>query len=222
MSFSEILRTAFGGSYSGLSLWQIVLIVAAALVCASLVCVSYRLTFRGALYSRSFCLSLFTMCLITTLLITAVRTNIYLSLGTLGALSIIRFRTAVKEPMDIAYMFLAVSAGVICGSNLLGIALPGVFFIAALLVVIGRLPRLHGDPYILVVTCIPRAEDAVRQCVTTAVSTARLKSKSINGETMELIFEVRLGACGDAFVSELAALGGVESASMVKSAAEYL
>lgn len=222
MSFPEILRTAFSGSYSGLTPGQIALIVAAALVCAALICLSYRLTFRGALYSRSFCLSLFTMCLITTLLITAVRTNIYLSLGTLGALSIIRFRTAVKEPMDVAYMFLAVSAGVICGSNLLGIALPGVFFIAALLVGIGRLPRLQGDPYVLVVTGAPQAESAVRKRINDAVSTARLKSKSVNGETMELIFEVRLGARGDAFVSELAALRGVTGASMVKSTAEYL
>lgn len=220
MTLGEILKTAFSDAYSGLTFAQTVIIVLGALVCAAMICVSYRLTFRGALFSRSFCASLFTMCLITTLLIMAVRTNVYLSLGTLGALSVIRFRAAVKEPMDVAYMFLAVSAGVICGSNLLGIALPGVLFICAVLILIGRLPRLQA-PYTLLVTGDPTAESAVMACITAATARRKLKSKSVMGGNMELIFEVRLKA-DDAFVADLSKIPGITSASLVKSATEYL
>lgn len=220
MTLGELLKLAFSDSYSGLSFAQTVLIVIGAVLCAVMICVSYRLTFKGALFSRSFCASLFTMCLITSVLIMAVRTNIYLSLGTLGALSVIRFRTAVKEPMDIAYMFLAVSAGVICGSNLLGIALPGVLFICAVLVLAGRLPRLR-TPYILLVTGDPSAEADAMACITAATATRKLKSKSVMGGNLELIFEVRLKA-GDAFLTELSAIDGITSVSLVKSATEYL
>lgn len=220
MTLGELLKLAFSDSYSGLSFAQTVLIVIGAVLCAVMICVSYRLTFKGALFSRSFCASLFTMCLITSVLIMAVRTNIYLSLGTLGALSVIRFRTAVKEPMDIAYMFLAVSAGVICGSNLLGIALPGVLFICAVLVLAGRLPRLR-TPYILLVTGDPTAEADAMACITAATATRKLKSKSVMGGNLELIFEVRLKA-GDAFLTELSAIDGITGVSLVKSATEYL
>lgn len=220
MTLGELLKLAFSDSYSGLSFAQTVLIVIGAVLCAVMICVSYRLTFKGALFSRSFCASLFTMCLITSVLIMAVRTNIYLSLGTLGALSVIRFRTAVKEPMDIAYMFLAVSAGVICGSNLLGIALPGVLFICAVLVLAGRLPRLR-TPYILLVTGDPSAEADAMACITAATATRKLKSKSVMGGNLELIFEVRLKA-GDAFLTELSAIDGITGVSLVKSATEYL
>ena len=185
-----------------------------------MICVSYRLTFRGALFSRSFCASLFTMCLITSLLIMAVRTNVYLSLGTLGALSVIRFRTAVKEPMDVAYMFLAVSAGVICGSNLLGIASPGVFFISAVLILVGRLPRLKA-PYTLLVSGDPSAEAAAMACITAATAQRKLKSKSVMGGNLELILEVRLKT-DDSFLTALSSIDGITSASLVKSATEYL
>lgn len=220
MTFGEMLKTAFSDAYSGLSFPQTVLIILGALVCAVMICVSYRLTFRGALFSRSFCASLFTMCLITSLLIMAVRTNVYLSLGTLGALSVIRFRTAVKEPMDVAYMFLAVSAGVICGSNLLGIALPGVLFICAILVVVGRLPRMR-TPYTLLVSGDPSAEAEAVACITAATTRCKLRSKSVMGGSMELIFEVRLKT-DDHFVTTLSSLDGITSAALVKSATEYL
>lgn len=220
MTFAQMLRTAFSDAYSGLTFPQTVLIVLGALLCAVMICVSYRLTFRGALFSRSFCASLFTMCLITSLLIMAVRTNVYLSLGTLGALSVIRFRTAVKEPMDVAYMFLAVSAGVICGSNLLGIALPGVLFICAVLLLVGRLPRMRA-PYTLLVSGDPSAEAAAMACITAATTQHKLKSKSVMGGHLELIFEVRLKT-DDQFLTALSAIDGITSASLVKSATEYL
>ena len=96
MTLGEILKIAFSDAYSGLTFAQTVIIVLGALMCAAMICVSYRLTFRGALFSRSFCASLFTMCLITTLLIMAVRTNVYLSLGTLGALSVMAVRKMLE------------------------------------------------------------------------------------------------------------------------------
>ena len=220
-SLADILRAAFSDAYSGLTFGQAAVILLAALLCAGMICLSYRFSFRGAMFSRSFCASLLAMSLITSLLIMAVRTNIYLSLGTLGALSIIRFRTAVKEPMDMAFLFLSISAGIVCGANLLGIALPGVLLISLVLVGISRLPRLR-TPYTLVVTGDPASEDAARQLITTAVASARLKSKSVLGGSLELIFEVRLRDVADAFLGELSALPGITGATMVKSSGEYI
>ncbi len=220
----EVFRTAFTGCFVDLSLAQVLLILAVSAACGAIVCVAYRLSYRGALFSRSFCMSLFAMTLVTTLLIMAIRSNIMLSLGTLGALSIIRFRTAIKEPMDMAFLFLGISAGIICGANMLGIAVIGVVLVSLILFGINRLPHTSGS-YMLIVTASGADEAAILACVTEGTRRAKLKSRSATGgeePVSEYIWEVSLPAEGDAVVTRLSAIAGVTQVSCVKSNAEYI
>ncbi len=221
---AQIFKLAFEGCFVDLSPAQILLILATSAACGALVCLIYRLSFRGALFSRSFCMSLFAMTLVTTLLIMAIRSNIMLSLGTLGALSIIRFRTAIKEPMDMAFLFLGISAGIICGANMLGIAVIGVVLVSLVLLAINRLP--HTAPtYMLIVNTSGADEATVLACVSEGTRSAKLKSRSASGgETpvSEYIWEISLKGGDDTVVSTLAALPGVTHVSCVKSNAEYI
>jgi uncharacterized membrane protein YhiD involved in acid resistance len=221
MTFSEMMKTAFSGAFVDLTFGQSVLIMLTALVCAALICLVYRLSYRGALFSRSFCASLFAMTLITTLLIMAIRTNIYLSLGTLGALSIVRFRTAVKEPMDMAYLFLSISAGIICGANLLGIALFGVVLIGAILYAVGHMPKMGGT-YIVMVTADSKREQAITKELRDSTRSVTLKSKTLVAGEGEYAWEVALRGGDDAFMTRISTMPGVKSATMVKSNSEYI
>lgn len=230
MTLIEILKEAFSfetsidpttGLTIGLTAGQAILIMLLAMVCGGLICLTYRLTYRGAVFSRSFCLSLFTMSLIVTLLIMAIRSNIYLSLGTLGALSIIRFRTAVKEPMDMAFLLLSISAGIICGANLLSVALLGTLFVCAILIILHFLPATGGT-YIVMVTMEAKAEDKVCRLVKSATARHALKSKSHTGGVLEVTWEVCLKKGDDGFVREISHMSGVNSAVIVRSTTEYI
>lgn len=226
MTLLEILQTAFSfkptvdatGVLIGLTVGQAIVIMVAAILCSLAICGTYRLTYRGAVFSRSFCLSLFSMSLIVTLLIMAIRSNIYLSLGTLGALSIIRFRTAVKEPMDMAFLFLSISMGIICGANLLGVALLGTLVLCLILIVIHFLPS-SGGTYIVMVTLNPENEEVVTSLVKAGTAHATLKSKSSMGDTMEITWEVSLKKSGDAFMGDVAELS--KRAVIVRSSTDY-
>ena len=226
MTLLEILQTAFSfkptvdatGVLIGLTVGQAIVIMVAAILCSLAICGTYRLTYRGAVFSRSFCLSLFSMSLIVTLLIMAIRSNIYLSLGTLGALSIIRFRTAVKEPMDMAFLFLSISMGIICGANLLGVALLGTLVLCLILIVIHFLPS-SGGTYIVMATLPIENEGVVTDIVKAGTSRATLKSKSHMGDTMEITWEVSLKKSGDAFVSEMTQW--THRAVIVRSSTDY-
>ncbi len=220
----DVLKTAFTGCFVDLSPAQVLLILITSALCGALICLIYRLSYRGAVFSRSFCLSLFAMTLVTTLLIMAIRSNIMLSLGTLGALSIIRFRTAIKEPMDMAFLFLGISAGIICGANMLGIAVIGVVLVSLVLLVINRLPHTAGS-YMLIVNTSGAEEADILACISEGTRRAKLKSRSVTGgdtPTAEYIWEISLPKEGDAVVSRLATIPGVTQVSCVKSNSEYI
>ncbi len=221
MQISEILKEGFLNNFSDLTAGQAALVMLVSVLCAAVICVVYRITYRGVLFSRSFCVSLFAMEMITTLLILAIRTNVYLSLGTLGALSVIRFRTAVKEPMDTAFIFLSVCSGVVCGGNLLGMALLGVTFISIILLVLGMTPKASGK-YILMVSAESSEEENVISEIRKSTKNAKLKSKSVSGQVSEMAFEVSLDGDSTAFMNRLSASKGVSSVSIVKSSNEYI
>ena len=230
MTLIEILKEAFSfhitidpttGLLIGLTLGQCMLIMAVAMVCATIICLTYRLTYRGAVLSRSFTLSLFTMSLVVALLIMTIRSNIYLSLGTLGALSIIRFRTAVKEPMDMAFLLFSISVGIICGANLLSFAILGTLLLCLILIVAHFLPSTSGT-YMLMVTGDVEVEAEVAAIVKANTARATVKSKSHIGGALEMTWEVALKGKNDGFVEEISALEGVGRVALVRSSTEYV
>lgn len=185
----------------------------------------YRMTFAGVMYSRSFGISLVAMTLITNVAILAVTQSVMLSLGLVGALSIVRFRTAVKEPMEIAFLFWAISEGIVIGSGMIPVALIGAVFVGAVLlafhVLSGRAPVTK--PYILVLHAEnDAAEENAQKAIAASVKRMALKSKTVTAGGVELTVEVRLAGAENAFVNDLRKIPGVADVTLVSYNGDYM
>ena len=182
----------------------------------------YKNTFNGVMYSASFGVSLMAMTMITTLIILAVTSNVVLSLGMVGALSIVRFRTAIKEPMDIAFLFWAIAIGIVLGAGLIPLAVFGSLFIGIILFVFVN-KKTSDHPYILIIACDSAdAESTVMSKVRASVKKQLLKSKTVSKNGIELTIEVRLVKEEADFVNELSAMSGVSSAVLVSYNGDYM
>ncbi len=178
----------------------------------------YKKTFRGVVYSYNYNVSFVLMTVITTMIIMTISTNIVLSLGMVGALSIVRFRTAVKDPMDIVYMFWAISAGIAAGAQIYTIALAGSIFIGFIVYWMSRFKgREHS--YIVVMQFEDRATEPVVARLRKHGYT--LKSKTVRREMTEMTVEVRLKDDNTALVRELAQLDGVKDVALVSYNGDY-
>ena len=220
-SFKDVFKSGFLENFSSLTVSQGVLIMAVSLLLGLLICLVYRISYRGVLFSRSFCISLLAMDVITTLIIMSVTSNVVLSLGMVGALSIVRFRTAIKDPLDIAFLYYAIGAGIMCGANLLGLAAIGVLLVGVILFVASRLPAA-SDAYILMLTVNVDDEDPVVKYIKKNTKKAALKSKALVGTSAELSLEVTLDGGSTKFMNKLNAYPGVSSVTIVKSTGEYV
>ena len=130
VNFSDIFKSSFIERMTSISILDVFIALALAFVVGLFIMQVYKKTFKGVMYSESFGISLIALSLITTLIILAVTSNVVLSLGMVGALSIVRFRSAIKEPIDIAYLFWAISAGIVIGAGLIPLAIIGSIFIS--------------------------------------------------------------------------------------------
>jgi hypothetical protein len=171
----------------------------------------YRKTFKGIVYTREFNVGLVLTGLVVTLIVLPISSNIALSLGMVGALSIVRFRTAIKDPKDIVFTFWAIAVGIICGAGLYIIAIVGVPVIALLLLVLEHTSFRGPDPYLIVVHYTSEAEAAVQA----ALPKYKIRSRTANADGVELMGEVRLNAKEVPEVDELLKIKGVKDASVV-------
>ena len=193
-----------------------------ALVLGLFIYIVYRATYRGTLYSKNFNLTLILIVLITTVVMMIIGTNLALSLGMVGSLSIIRFRTAIKEPRDIAFLFWSIAVGIVLAAGLLFLAVLGSAFVGLVLWWFAR--RRGGEsPYILALHCADaQTEDAAKALVDSAVKKWNLKSKSVTPGQIELNYEVRLRAGDAAFVNTLGELDGVTNVVLVSYNGDYM
>ncbi len=222
ITFNDLFKSSFLEKVSSFSALDMILAMGLALVVGLFIFLVYKKTFNGVMYSQSFGVSLIGMTLVTTLIILAVTSNVVLSLGMVGALSIVRFRTAIKEPIDIVFLFWAISAGIVLGAGLIPLAVFGSVFIGGILLVLVN-QKSRENPYILVLNC--ENDQAERQAVEQAISQVRrysVKSKTVSQGNVELTMEVRLQAESTAFVNELCQLPGVRSAVLVSYNGEYM
>ncbi|MGO4371896.1 DUF4956 domain-containing protein [Paenibacillus sp. 2TAB19] len=178
----------------------------------------YRKTFRGVVYSYNYNVSFVLMTMITALIIMTISTNIVLSLGMVGALSIVRFRTAVKDPLDIVYMFWAIAAGIASGAKMYPLALIGSVIIGLTLAWLSR-RKVKEQAYLLIIRHSDIANDAIRQQLRKL--DAKLKSKTVRKDFTELTVEVRLRDDNTAFVHAISAMEGVHDASLVNYTGDY-
>ncbi len=222
MTFNDIFKSSFLEKASSFSVMDFVLAMFVAFALGLFIFWVYKKTFHGVMYSAGFGVSLMAMAMITTLVILAVTSNVVLSLGMVGALSIVRFRTAVKEPMDIAFLFWAIGAGIVLGAGLLPLAVFGSLFIGAVLwIFMNR--KTYDSPYILIVNC--KDKDAEKQAldyIKGSVKKQVLKSKTVSQTGIELTLEVRLKGDDSDFVHAAAETDGVEHAVLVSYNGDYM
>ncbi|MCM1181904.1 MAG: DUF4956 domain-containing protein [Roseburia sp.] len=221
MTFNDIFKSSFLEKASSFSTLDFIIAMGIAFVLGLFIFYTYKKTFNGVLYSAGFGVSLIALTMITTLVILAVTSNIVLSLGMVGALSIVRFRTAIKEPLDIAYLFWAVGAGIVTGAGLIPLAVFGSLFIGVVLFVfVNRKPTDH--PYIMIISCDAAAEQTVLSVMKENVKKQVLKSKSVTKAGVELTVEVRLKGEESAFVNRIADMETVQSAVLVSYNGDYM
>ena len=221
-SFNDMIRSKFLENFQGMDLSQMIVALALSLVIGLLIFFVYKKCYKGVLYSPSFGISLVALTMITTLVILAVSTNVILSLGMVGALSIVRFRAAIKDPMDLVYLFWAIAAGIVLAADALPLAVIASLIIAAVLLVLSLFGR-QDDPYMLILSFADEAaENAAAALLRRRVRKMRVKSKTIVPGSIELSFEVRLMDGDTSFVGELAALPGVRNVALVSYGGEYL
>ena len=222
MTFRDIFTSDFLENVTGVSVTDMMIALVFAFLLGLFIFFIYKLSYSGVMYSPSFGVTLITLTLITTLLIMAVVSNVVLSLGMVGALSIVRFRTAVKEPMDIAFLFWAIAAGIVLAAGLIPQAVFGSLFIGAVLVIFARKKTVDA-PYILVLHCEDEeTEKRARLFVQSQVRRLNLKSKSVDGGRVELNYEVRLHEDSSAFVNELETMPGVSHVVLVSYNGDYM
>ena len=221
-TFSDVFKNSFVENFNqDLGMGRFLLTMAVSLLLGLLIAVIYRVSYRGVLFSRAFAVSLLVMEVITTLILLTITSNVVLSLGMVGALSIIRFRTAIKDPLDIVFLYYAICGGIMCGAGLLGLAAIGTVIVGVILVVASRLPAA-ADSYILMITVNPEDEEPIVKYIEKSTKRSKLKSKALVENTVELSMEVTLIAGSTKFLNKLNAYPGVSSVTLVKSTGEYI
>jgi len=174
----------------------------------------YRRNFRGVMYSNNFSLTLVMMTLITCPVVMCIHESLSLSMGMVGALSIVRFRTAVKDPLDTAYMFWALTMGILLGAGQFFLAVLATVLIAVLIFVLTRISFKGADSYLLVVRGSAASEAALAQLMPKATKRSSMKSKTITSAGFEMTYEVRVEKA-DAFLNRVLAIAGVQDATLV-------
>lgn len=222
MSFQDVFKSSFMENVTEFSVVDILTGMLLALVIGLFIFVVYKKTFNGVMYSSGFTLSLVGLSLVTTLVIMAVTSNVVLSLGMVGALSIVRFRAAIKEPIEIVYLFWSIAAGIVIGAGMIPLAVIGSAIIGIILILFAN-RKVHENPYILIVNCNDeRSEEAALHLAKEAVKKFLIKSKTVNAGGIELTAEIRLKDVETSFVNRFHDIDGVSNVTLVSYNGEYM
>ena len=222
MTFNDIFKSNFLSNVTAVTPLDMILTIALAFGIGVFIFFVYKKTFSGVMYSSSFGVTLVALTMITSVTILAVTSNVVLSLGMVGALSIVRFRTAIKEPLDIAFLFWSIAAGIILAAGLIPLAVIGSIVIGLILLIFAG-HKANVNPYILVVRCENQdSESNAMQYVGQNTDRMVVKSKSVQKGLIETNYEVRLKNDNTAFVNTLSGLEGVSSAVLVSYNGDYM
>lgn len=222
LTFQDIFKSDFLSSVDSISLVDIAIALVLAFALGLFIFFVYKKTYMGVMYSSSFGVTLIALTMISTVVILAVTSNVVLSLGMVGALSIVRFRAAIKEPLEIAFLFWAIAVGIVLAAGLIILAVVGSAVIGLVLIVfVNR--RSWLDPYIVVLDCdSSESEREATDFLKKSVTKCSVKSKTVQTGAIELNVEVRMKSGDTGFVNELSAIPGVRSAVLVSYNGEYM
>ncbi|WP_042277815.1 DUF4956 domain-containing protein [[Clostridium] dakarense] len=223
MTFNDIFKSSFVDKVAGFSAIDSILALGAAFLVGLFIYIVYKKTFMGVMYSRPFNISLIALTMLTTFVILAVTSNVVLSLGMVGALSIVRFRTAIKDPMDLVFLFWSIASGIVLGAGLIPLAILGSIVMGLVLILFANKTVLE-TPYILMINCTnENAEFVVTDKVKSVFSKYQVKSKSVTAQKgIELVFEVRMKNGETSFINDLSQVEGVTNAVLVSYNGDYV
>lgn len=217
----QLLNFTFLNKAASFSIPDILAALGISFVIGLFIFMVYKKTYIGVMYSSSFGITLIAMDLITTLVILAVSSNLITSLGMVGALSIVRFRTVVKEPLDLVYLFWSISTGIIVGAGLIPLAVIGSIAIGCVLFVfVNR--KTADTPYVVVINCDDEnAETQSTSMLKNHTKKHLVKSKNVSKNGIELTVEVRLKDSSVKFINDLLTINGVSNAVLVSYNGDY-
>lgn len=222
MTSNDIFKSSFLENINSVSILDMAIALLLAFGLGLFIFLVYKKTYQGVMYSSSFGVTLIALTMITTVVILAVTSNVVLSLGMVGALSIVRFRTAIKEPLDIAFLFWSIAVGIVLAAGMIPLAVIGSVIIGVILLIfVNR--KSHCNPYIIVVQCADHnSETKVKDFLTGQVQRCVVKSKSVQRGSIELNMEIRLKDDNTDFVNTLSEIAGVTSSVLVSYNGEYM
>jgi uncharacterized membrane protein YhiD involved in acid resistance len=216
MGFKDIFKKSFleGFTAMDISAGRIMATFAVTCILACYVFLIYRLITRKSFYSKSFNVSLAAMSVITAAIILAMQSNLVISLGMVGALSIVRFRTAIKDPMDLVFLFWSISIGIICGAGLYEVAVLTSLVVTVLILVLENLPASQAPMMLVVNLTDAGAEKELMDLVKAESRSSKVKSRNISSSGMDMVVEVRVKEEG-AFARKVSELSAVAAVSLI-------
>lgn len=222
MSFQDVFKSSFLEKAASFSATDILVGMLFAVVIGLFIFLIYKRTYSGVMYSAGFAMTLPGLAMVTTLVIMAVTSNVVLSLGMVGALSIVRFRTAIKEPMEIVYLFWSLAVGIIIGAGLIPMAVIGSLIIGVILLIFAN-RKIALNPYIVVVNCNDQeSETSAITVLKEQVDKLVIKTESVTKTGIELTAEVRLKDQDTGFIHKLYGIDGIGSVILVSYNGEYM
>lgn len=221
MTFSNIFKSGFLENVTAISIFDMILTIVLSFGIGLFIFLVYKKTYRGVMYSAGFGTTLIALTMITSTVILAVTSNVVLSLGMVGALSIVRFRTAIKDPLDITFLFWSIAAGIILAAGMIPLAIIGSVCIGVILLVFVN-KKSNTHPYMVVLNCTNHdAEVRAKEFLEKNVTKSTVKSKSAVKGAIELNIEVRLKEEDTDFINILSEMPGVNSAVIVSYNGDY-
>lgn len=222
MTFNDIFKSSFLENITSVSILDMIIALVLAFGLGLFIFLVYKKTYSGIMYSSGFGVTLIALTMITTLVILAVTSNVVLSLGMVGALSIVRFRTAIKEPLDIAFLFWSIAVGIVLAAGMIPLAVIGSVVIGVILLIfVNR--KSHLNPYIVVISCDSHENELkVKEFLEKQVTRCVVKSKTAQNNSVEINYEIRLKDDNTDFINIISEMNGVNSAVLVSYNGEYM
>lgn len=222
MNFNDIFKNSFLEGTIQFSIVDTLISLVLAFGLGMFIYFVYKKTYLGVMFSRSFGVSLVALTMISTFIILAVTSNVVLSLGMVGALSIVRFRAAIKDPLDIVYLFWAVGVGIVLGACMYPLAIIGSLIVGLILIVFVRAKQTTRE-YILVLECADASiEQKASEIVKADTKHSVIKTKTVARGYIELTYEVTLSGDSTEFVNKLSGTEGIEKAVLVSYNGDYM
>lgn len=221
LKFDDILKKSVlkMDIFQKISIMQVLVCLVFTFAVAMFIFWVYKKTYKGVVYNHNFNISLVLMCLLTSLVILTISSNVVLSLGMVGALSIVRFRTALKDPMDIVFIFWTIVVGISSGAGIYSISIIGSLFTGGVLLVMSK-QKVRDNTYMLIINYTDTAGDNVKFIMGRMSHT--LKSKTVVKGITEVTAEVKVKGKNTSFVNELSETEGVVNAALVSYNGDYV